>query len=220
MLRHFSNLVGHFEWRNRHTDDQVQVPHILKTNIWRVFNSLWFSDVIWRRRSGSALARVRARCLMTPSHYLHQCWLLISKVPWHSPERNLTECPHYYSVQRVWKLYFWNYYHIFHGGSELCISVFLSVIYAHCIRILQLVLINMYVKEVIEPDTINWPWTRTWDLVSCTHRLIKAMSSNGYIENDSFERWSVVNSLRWRVFTGMTIDRNGHLNISQPMMTL
>ena len=44
------------------------------------------SDTIWRQRSGSTLARVMACCLMAPSHYLNQCWLIISKALWHSSE--------------------------------------------------------------------------------------------------------------------------------------
>ena len=37
-------------------------------------------------RSGSALAQVVACCLTAPSHYLNQCWFIISKVLWHSSE--------------------------------------------------------------------------------------------------------------------------------------
>ena len=48
------------------------------------FNSLRPSDAIWRHRSGSTLAQVMACCLTAPSHYLNQCWLIISKVEWHS----------------------------------------------------------------------------------------------------------------------------------------
>ena len=48
------------------------------------FNSLGPSDAIWRQRSGSTLAQVMACCLMAPSHYLNQCWLIISEVQWHS----------------------------------------------------------------------------------------------------------------------------------------
>ena len=43
-------------------------------------NSLWSSDTVWRQRSGSTLVRVMACCLMAPSHYLNQCWLIISEV--------------------------------------------------------------------------------------------------------------------------------------------
>ena len=54
------------------------------------FNSLWPSDTIWRHKSGSSLAQVMTSCLTAPSHYLNQCWLLISKVQWHSSQYNFT----------------------------------------------------------------------------------------------------------------------------------
>ena len=53
-------------------------------------NSLWPSDTIWWHKSGSTLAQVMACCLMAPSHYLNQCWLIISKVQWHSSECKFT----------------------------------------------------------------------------------------------------------------------------------
>ena len=40
-------------------------------------NSLWPSDAIWRHRSKSTLAHDMDCCLMAPSLYLYQCWLLI-----------------------------------------------------------------------------------------------------------------------------------------------
>ena len=46
-------------------------------------NSLWPNDAIWRHSSVSTLAQVLACCLMAPSHYLNQCWLIFSKVLWH-----------------------------------------------------------------------------------------------------------------------------------------
>ena len=49
-------------------------------------NSLEPSDAIWCWRSWSTLVQVMACCLTAPSHYLNQCWLIISKVPWHSSE--------------------------------------------------------------------------------------------------------------------------------------
>ena len=51
-------------------------------------NSLWPSDAIWQQWSESTLAQVMACCLMAPSHYLNQCWLIISKVQRHSSEGN------------------------------------------------------------------------------------------------------------------------------------
>ena len=53
-------------------------------------NSLGPSDVIWRQRSGSTLGQVMAYCLTAPSHYLNQCWLIISKVGWLSFEGKFT----------------------------------------------------------------------------------------------------------------------------------
>ena len=50
----------------------------------KVFISLWPSDAIWRQRSVLTLAQVMACCLTAPSHYLNQCWLIISEVQWHS----------------------------------------------------------------------------------------------------------------------------------------
>ena len=47
-------------------------------------NSLWSSDTIRRQGTESTLAQVMACCLMAPSHYVNQCWLIISKVLWHS----------------------------------------------------------------------------------------------------------------------------------------
>ena len=49
-------------------------------------NSLGPSDAIWHWRSWSTLVQVMACCLTAPSHYLNQCWLIISKVQWHSSD--------------------------------------------------------------------------------------------------------------------------------------
>ena len=53
-------------------------------------DSLRPSDAIWRHKTGSTLAQVMACCLTAPSHYLNQCWLINSKVYWHSFEGNFT----------------------------------------------------------------------------------------------------------------------------------
>ena len=54
-------------------------------------NSLKPSEAIWRHRTGSTLVQAMACCLTAPSHYLNQCWLIISEVLWHSPDSNFTE---------------------------------------------------------------------------------------------------------------------------------
>ena len=51
-------------------------------DIYRWVKSLRPGDAIWRQRTGSTLAEVMACCLTAPSHYLNQCWLIISKVLW------------------------------------------------------------------------------------------------------------------------------------------
>ena len=55
------------------------------------FNSLLPSDATWWDRSGSTFTLVMACCLMAPSHYLNQFWLIISKVLWHSSKGHFTE---------------------------------------------------------------------------------------------------------------------------------
>ena len=44
---------------------------------------MWPGDAIWQHRYGSTLAQVMACCLTRSSHYLKQCWLIISKHLWH-----------------------------------------------------------------------------------------------------------------------------------------
>ena len=76
-------------------DRDISDSAIYTTAIYRAYtvllNSLWPSDVIWRQGSRSTLAQVMACCLIAPSHYLNQCWLMISEVLWHSPDSNFTE---------------------------------------------------------------------------------------------------------------------------------
>ena len=76
-------------WRDIHTMSQwlainvgIRVFAMLWSPCrpWSKLNSLGPSDAIWRQKTGSTLAQVMACCLTTPSHYLNQCWLIISKV--------------------------------------------------------------------------------------------------------------------------------------------
>ena len=39
---------------------------------------------------GRTLVQVMACCLMAPSHYLNQCWLIITKEQWHSSDGSFT----------------------------------------------------------------------------------------------------------------------------------
>ena len=68
----WTSSTAHFT----HIDYPVPVKALI------LFNSLWPSDAIWRQGSGSTLAQVMACCLTAPSHYLNQCWLIISEIQW------------------------------------------------------------------------------------------------------------------------------------------
>ena len=79
--------------------------NLLEMTVIYDINSLWPNDSIWWHRSGSPLTQVMACCLMAPSHYLNQCWLIISEVFWHPPEGNFTG-----NVQAIYSWYeFENY---------------------------------------------------------------------------------------------------------------
>ena len=54
-------------------------------------NTLRPSDTIWWHRIWSTLGQVMACCLTAPSHYLNQCWLIISEVKWPSTKGNFTK---------------------------------------------------------------------------------------------------------------------------------
>ena len=54
------------------------------SNSWG-YNKLWSNAAICQYKNGSALAQVMTYFLTAPSHYMIQCWLIISKVLWHSP---------------------------------------------------------------------------------------------------------------------------------------
>ena len=53
--------------------------------------------IIW-----SALVQVMAWCLMAPSHYLNQCWQIISDILWHSHEGNFPYTYHQYVCISKW----------------------------------------------------------------------------------------------------------------------
>ena len=70
--KHLNGLVQ--DWGNSKAN-ALQLPQ-------SCVNSLRPSDAIWQHISGSTLAQVMAWCSQAPSHYLNQCWLIISKVLW------------------------------------------------------------------------------------------------------------------------------------------
>ena len=80
---------------------------------------LWPSDTIWRQRSGSTLAQAMACCLTAPSHYLNQCWLIISKVQWHSSECTSTRDASAISHRNYLENYLLNFCSNLPGANEL-----------------------------------------------------------------------------------------------------
>ena len=72
--------IIHLSWNYPKTWQGYFVQNFKMVEQRRTFNPLRPSDAIWRHRSGSALFHVMACCLMAPSHYLNQCWLIIRKV--------------------------------------------------------------------------------------------------------------------------------------------
>ena len=77
---------------------KLMIGILLKLHIWcesHIPKGQWVyslrpSDALWWHRSGSTWAQIMAWCLVAPSHYLNQCWLLINEVLWHSPESDFT----------------------------------------------------------------------------------------------------------------------------------
>ena len=60
------------------------------------FNVLTHSGLVTpfgKNKSGLTLVQIMTCCLMAPSHYLDQCWLIINKVQRHSSEKNSQELP-------------------------------------------------------------------------------------------------------------------------------
>ena len=83
---------------NRHAG----IPYVFGATVF-----LWPSITIWRQRSGSTLAQGMVCCLVAPSHYLNQCWLIISKVLWHLSEGIIMRrSEDNQSVKQDWKLHF------------------------------------------------------------------------------------------------------------------
>ena len=76
-IDHFNKPCGHLM---RHA-----IIDLDNTNIFfLLIVALWCHLAIWRHRPGSTLTQVMACCLMKPSHYPSQCWLIISKAQCHS----------------------------------------------------------------------------------------------------------------------------------------
>ena len=69
--------------------------------------------------TGSALVQIVACCLMAPSHYLNQCWLISSEVQWHSSEDNFHKQYLIYQSRKLpWKLPIWKFVQLYQGSMS------------------------------------------------------------------------------------------------------
>ena len=86
-------------------------------------NSLWPGDSIhvYGNKDLGNIGQVMACCLMAPSHYLDQCWLLISEDPWYSPKSNFNFSASAQATilqNEFEELYIENYCHISQGSMS------------------------------------------------------------------------------------------------------
>ena len=120
----YSYFKVHYElWNHEHLQYYGNwswfVKRFLLCTTGDLFNSLGLSDAIWQQRSGSTLAQVMACCLMAPSHYLNQCWLIISEVQWHSYQGNLTRMSQSSITKICLKITCLKFHSNFSGVNEL-----------------------------------------------------------------------------------------------------
>ena len=71
---------------------------------------------------GSTFTQVMACCLRAPSHYLNQCWCIITVVLWHSPKSNFTRNAHELNPQHVFEDYTFELLPYLPGANELNFS--------------------------------------------------------------------------------------------------
>ena len=72
------------QWTEKHAKQEV----IMFNWFINAYFKFMSSDAIWWNRYGLMFDQVMACCLTAPSHYLNQCWLIISEAHWHSAEGN------------------------------------------------------------------------------------------------------------------------------------
>ena len=123
-----------------------------------------------------------ACCLMAPSHYLNQCWLIINKVSWHSCEGNFTG--------KVQDIYPWYQFKISvaslkgneltHWGRDKMAVIFADDIFK-CIFINENLRILMHISLKFGPSgpVYNNPslvqimtWRRAGNIISTNDGLI------------------------------------------------
>ena len=77
--------------RQHHQPDNIRA---IQLNLRRNDHWLMVAQWPWRHWTWSTLVQVMVCCQAAPTHYLDQCWLIISKVLWHSHDSNFTANAH------------------------------------------------------------------------------------------------------------------------------
>ena len=147
-------------------------------------NSLWPSDTIWRHRSGSTLAQVMACCLMAPSHYLTQCWLIIRKFSDHQLRAISQEMPQPSITKVSLKITYISFHANLPEANELKISIncIFSVSRNHIF-----LLASMTLARVMAP---SHHLDRYWFIINQVHWY-----SSQYIPQPSTTKFNLENYL-------------------------
>ena len=134
-------------------------------------NSLWPSDVIWRQGSRSTLVQVMACCLMATSHYLNQCWLMISEM-WHSPDSNF--------IENTWDIYRWNEFEIYQSETVVKSPRGQGVNYLSSSRQL-----STHTRGMEEPGLLAGKLVTENSLIICTvvYKVLKTWQIQQVIDN-------------------------------------
>ena len=67
-------------------------------------------------------------CLTAPSHYLNQCWLIISEVKWHSYYRNFSRDAQPSITKICMKITYIKFHSNFPGANELAFNIMVSIL--------------------------------------------------------------------------------------------
>ena len=97
-IKYHANIAKQ-KWSGNHLRSALELLDTINFICWPVN-----TDAIWQYRSWLTLVQVMAWCLMAPSPYLNQSWLVTSNVLCHSPEGNFTRNAQYTINKMHWNI--------------------------------------------------------------------------------------------------------------------
>ena len=156
--------------------------------MFQLFNSLRPNDAIWRQWSWTALAQVVACCLMAPSHYLNQCWLITTElinthgrtIPFqywylsHAVTKislNITYSKFYLNLPGTNELiYKWIIAHISHLCNKWCNYIYIA---DNCNQFYSCMICSRDVTCLFVQDAINYSYSwLQWTHYSANNAII------------------------------------------------